>query len=87
MGLSRQEYWSGLPFPPPGDLPNPGIKPTSTESPALQAYPLPLSHWGIIILLLLLLFDISETQFSHLQYEDNKNDLIRLLEGQLSRWH
>ena len=34
MGFSRQEYWSGLPFPSPGDLPNPGIKP---ESPALQA--------------------------------------------------
>ena len=32
--FSRQEYWSGLPFPPPGDLPNPGIKP---RSPALQA--------------------------------------------------
>ena len=29
MGFSRQEYWSGLPFPSPGDLPNPGIKPTS----------------------------------------------------------
>ena len=29
MGFSRQEYWSGLPFPPPGDLLNPGIKPTS----------------------------------------------------------
>ena len=28
MGFSRQEYWSGLPFPPPGDLPNTGIKPT-----------------------------------------------------------
>ena len=27
MGFSKQEYWSGLPFPPPGDLPNPGIKP------------------------------------------------------------
>ena len=35
MGFSRQEYWSGLPFPPPGDLPNTGIKPTSPESPAL----------------------------------------------------
>ena len=33
-GLSRQEYWSGLPGPPPGDLPDPGIKP---RSPALQA--------------------------------------------------
>ena len=29
MGFSRQEYWSGLPFPPPGDLPDPGIKPVS----------------------------------------------------------
>ena len=35
MGFSRQEYWSGLPFPLPGDLPNPGIKSTSLESPAL----------------------------------------------------
>ena len=33
VGLSRQEYWSGLPFPPPGDLPDPGIKPAS---PTLQ---------------------------------------------------
>ena len=35
MGFSRQEYWSGLPFPPPGDLPDPGIKPESLMSPAL----------------------------------------------------
>ena len=34
MGFSRQEYWSGLPFPSPGDLPNPGIEP---GSPTLQA--------------------------------------------------
>ena len=34
MGFSEQEYWSGLPFPSPGDLPNPGIEP---RSPALQA--------------------------------------------------
>ena len=35
MELSRQEYWSGLPFPIPGDLPDPGIEPTSPVSPAL----------------------------------------------------
>ena len=35
MGFSRQEYWSGLPFPPPGDLPHPGIEHTSLMSPAL----------------------------------------------------
>ena len=38
MGFSRQEYWSGLPFPSPGDLPNPGIEP---GSPASQADSLP----------------------------------------------
>ena len=43
MGFSRQEYWSGLPFPPPGDLPDSGIEPTS---PALQVDSLPLSHLG-----------------------------------------
>ena len=35
MGFSRQEYWSGLPFPPPGGLPDPGIKLRSALSPAL----------------------------------------------------
>ena len=35
MGFSRQEYWSGLPYPPPGGLPDPGIKPVSSTSPAL----------------------------------------------------
>ena len=38
MGFPRQEYWSGLPFPSPGDLPDPGIEP---RSPALQAGSLP----------------------------------------------
>ena len=42
-GLSRQEYWSGLPFPSPGDLPDPGIKP---GSPALQADSSPSEHQG-----------------------------------------
>ena len=35
MGFPRQEYWSGFPFPSPGDLPDPGIKPTYLESAAL----------------------------------------------------
>ena len=42
MGFSRQEYWSGLPFPPPGDLPHPGT--VSPVAPTLQAHSLPLSH-------------------------------------------
>jgi len=45
MGFPRQKYWSGLP-PPPGDLPDPGIKPVSPVSPALQADSLPLNHLG-----------------------------------------
>ena len=43
MGFSRPEYWSGQPFPSPGDLPNPGIKP---RSPALQADSLPAEPQG-----------------------------------------
>ena len=42
MEFSRQEYWSGLPFPTPGDLPNPGIEP---GSPALQTDALPVRAW------------------------------------------
>ena len=34
MGFSRQEYWNALPYPPPGDLPNPGVEPTSLTFPA-----------------------------------------------------
>ena len=45
-GFSRQEYWSGLPCPPPGDLPNLGIEPTSPMAPTLQVDSLPLSHMG-----------------------------------------
>ena len=42
MEFSRQEYWSGLPFPIPGDLPKPGIEHVSLESPALASG---LGHW------------------------------------------
>ena len=44
MGFSRQDYWTGLPFPSPGDHPDPGIEPASPAAPALQAESLPLSH-------------------------------------------
>ena len=55
MGFSRQEYWSGLPFPSPGDLPNPGIKPISaalaggfftTEPPGKPFLELPTSKFA-----------------------------------------
>ena len=43
MEFSRQKYWNGLPFPPPGDLPHPGIEPASLASPALAGNI--LYHW------------------------------------------
>ena len=44
MGFFRQEFWSELPFPPPGDLPDPGIEPASPVSPSLQVESLLLSY-------------------------------------------
>ena len=45
-GSLQQGYWHGLPFPSPGDLPDPGTEPTSPASPALQMDSLLLSHQG-----------------------------------------
>ena len=49
LEFSRQEFWSGVPFPPLGDLPNPGIKPTSLIFPYWQADSLPLPTWEALI--------------------------------------
>jgi len=46
MGFFRQEYWSGWPCPPPGDLPDPEIKPPSPAAPTVQVDSLLLSHQG-----------------------------------------
>ena len=46
MGFYRQDSWSGLPFPPPGNLPDPRIEPMSPAAPALQVDSLPLSQQG-----------------------------------------
>ena len=46
MGFPRQRYWSGLPFPTAGDLPDPRIKPMSPVSPELQAHSLPVEPFG-----------------------------------------
>ena len=46
MEFSRQEYWSGLPFPPPGDVPNPGIKHWSPVSPTVAGRSFTLYHLG-----------------------------------------
>ena len=45
IGFSRQDFWSGFPCPPPGDLPYPEVEPKSPVLTALQADSLPLSHW------------------------------------------
>ena len=60
MGFLRQESWSGLPFPPPGDLANPGSKP---ESPAWQPDSLPLSPQGSPHLLLVHLNNIRNKSY------------------------
>ena len=46
MGFFRRQYWSGLPFPPPGDLPNPGTEPVPPVSLAMQADSLPAKPSG-----------------------------------------
>ena len=48
MGFSWQEYYSGLPCPPPGDISNPGVEPASPVSPALNADTLPLSGASLV---------------------------------------
>ena len=50
FGFSRQETWSGLPCPSPGDLPDPGIENLSLAAPASQVDSLPLSHQGSLFL-------------------------------------
>ena len=50
MEFSRQKFWSGLPFPPPEDLPEPGTEPMSHASPALATDSLPLSHLGSLLI-------------------------------------
>ena len=72
MGFPRQEYWSSLPFPTPWDLPNPGIEPESSESPALagrffitEPPGKPLNHWTareVLVSIVLICMVPSEVQ-------------------------
>ena len=63
MGFSRQEYWSGLPSPSPGDLPDPAIEP---ESPALQADSLPLIHRGRLYIIHIQMYNVIYIYISHI---------------------
>ena len=65
MEFSRQEYWSGLPYPSPGDLPNLGIK---SRSPALQADALPSEPPGMVIMTILIVNCLSGHQLVCLQF-------------------
>ena len=59
MGFSRQEYWSGLPFPSPGDLPDPGIE---SGSPALQADPKIFVDFVSRKLMILIYMEVQKTK-------------------------
>ena len=86
VGFSRQEYWSGLPCPPPGDLPNSGIEPMSVLSPAMTGGSLSLAprgscamltcknHWKNYIILFICPSDWSK-QFLHAFRMSNIYDL------------
>ena len=80
MGFSRQEYWSGLPFPSPGDIPNPGIEP---GSPTLQADSLLLSPQGSpgeALNFILFIYTIRITRLDlQVYWEDNKQCMTQLL--------
>ena len=65
MGFSRQEYWSGLPCPPPGDLPYTGIKPKSPVFPAFQVDSLPPVPPGKPIIFLRMIFSILVTELQN----------------------
>jgi len=65
-GISRQEYWSGQPFPCPGDLPDPGIEP---GSPAMQADFLPSEPTGKPKCTDYKLIILHETQSNHLPFD------------------
>ena len=71
MGFSMQEYWSGLPYPPPGDLPDPGIEPASLMSPVLAGECFTTSAtWeagnSLVHTYILSLLDLLPTPGSHL---------------------
>ena len=66
MGLPRQEYWRGLPHPPPADLLDPGIEPTSLMHPALASGL--FTHWATWEAHILLLLCIRQTAYENLLY-------------------
>ena len=79
MGFSRQEYWSGLPYPSPGDLPDPRIEPMIAVSPVFRAGSLPADHLGSseVYINSNLLFFYRTSQVLH--YNNNCCDCLTIL--------
>ena len=73
MEFFRQEYWSGLTFASPGDLPHPSMEP---RSPQMQAVSLPLSHWGTVSPTIAIIGDHTFVMF-----------LDEYIDHGLPRWH
>ena len=86
MEFSGQEYWSGLPCPPPEDLPDPGTELKSPASPVLQADSLPLSHGvevqialGSIVILTILILPVHEHGMSFHLFMSSSISFINIL--------
>ena len=75
MEFSRQEYWSGLPFPSPGDLPNPGIE---TRSPALQANSLPNELQGKPLVAIILTMDEESEAYREIYLRLHTDNRMRI---------
>ena len=86
MGFSWKEYWSGLPFPPIGDLTDPGIKPAFPVSAALQADSLPLSSCGSP-LVIVLTFKSARLQLLANQRGHERRALLLVPGNQWVTWH
>ena len=74
MGFSRQVYWSGLPFPPPEDFPNPGIEPGSLMSPTLtDKFFITSTTWQAPKLMSKIIKNVKNKRIKFLQNEINLN--------------
>ena len=83
MGFPRQEFWSGLPCPPPGDLPNPGTETVSLLSPALEVGSLPLAppgkHVCVCVCVCTQFCRVSQGCQDHIKVEQKKKDAFKSL--------
>ena len=84
MGFSRQKYWSGLQFPPSGDIPDPGIKP---GSPAWQENSLPWIHWAFYIALQKLIIPALHIVRAVFCVTNERLTKLKILSGSVMTFH